>query len=115
MKALFVLPISSVWAVRWLKGELDDFDVILNAPLVWEIGFMGELPNRAAWRAFLDFAKQVYWHGGFGLVGRTVNPMLFTHYERAGALVCHVEASGYRRYLWPRQAIGQYFGLQNPA
>jgi hypothetical protein len=66
-------------AFAWARGQLEDLDLLLKAPLVPEGVFLVNLPDRAAYREML---KQVlHWRraGAVFMITRTGNPVVDDH------------------------------------
>ena len=110
-----VIPVAAADALAWARGELNDPDLLLRAPLVPEAVFLVNLPNRQAYRETL---RQVaYWrqHGALFMITRTGNPVVDDHItQKNGGCESYREnfcgALSQYRFVLPPSAFDAWIG-----
>ena len=108
-----VIGVAAPDALAWVRGRLDDPDLLLDATLKPEGVFLMNLPSIAAWRAAVRKIVELRRSGAQFLITRTRLDAIDDHLVKAGAIPTLKEGRGrdakFRFILCP-QEFHAYFG-----
>jgi hypothetical protein len=107
-----VLPVAAADALAWARGQLDDRDLLLRAPLKPEAVFIVSMPGRVGYRQTAE--RVLHWarRGAVCLIARTANPIVAHHMEANGFIPGACEGRGglgsQVRYFAPPAAFAKW-------
>lgn len=107
-----IIPVAAADAIAWANGNLNDSDLLLNAPLTPEAIFIVNLPDLRAYRPLLVTAAALWAKGCRCLITRTGNVIVGRHLLAAGCTVTAEEGDNIRnqkfRYLAGPEALERW-------
>ena len=103
-----VLPVPRIAGLAWVRGELDDFDLVARAGPC-ELIFAFLLPNIRTMRGGVDQARRIYNKGATGFITHTKTPIVLRHWLRYGCGIQYHELDGGKRLYGGETMVKRFF------